>query len=122
MVPVVSVLDFYSNDQSSNLAEIYNFSVKKTKITQKRPGSTLNSTHFRSSTLSTLLQFHTGPISLGSALKKSLAKDPVDPVLAEKHLQAIDRRVGIILIVSQHFSFLSLVNLLDWHKHILHNQ
>jgi hypothetical protein len=54
----------------------------------------------RSSTLSTLLQFHTGPISLGSALKKSLHSDPVDPVLADNHFKAIDRRVGIILLVS----------------------
>ena len=38
---VVSVLAFYSNDLSSNPAEVYNFSVKlhwkRTKINKKRP-------------------------------------------------------------------------------------
>jgi hypothetical protein len=50
--------------------------------------------------LATLLQFVSGPISLGEALKKSLTKDPVDPVLPEKHFKAIDRRIPIILLVS----------------------
>ena len=39
---VVSVLAFYSEDSSSNPAEVYNFSVKlllkRTKINKKRPG------------------------------------------------------------------------------------
>ena len=39
---VVSVLAFYSDDPSSNPAEVYNFSVKlllkSTKINKKRPG------------------------------------------------------------------------------------
>ena len=39
---VVSVLAFYSDDPSSNPAEVYNFSVKlllkRTKINKKRPG------------------------------------------------------------------------------------
>ena len=38
----VSVLAFYSDDPSSNPAEVYNFSVKfllkRTKINKKRPG------------------------------------------------------------------------------------
>ena len=41
---VVSVLAFYSDDPSSNPAEVYNFSVKlllkRTKINKKRPGLT----------------------------------------------------------------------------------
>jgi len=49
--------------------------------------------------LSTLLQFHNSPVSLGEALKKSLKRDPIDPVLADKHFKAIDRRIGIILVV-----------------------
>ena len=39
---VVSMLAFYSDDPSSNPAEVYNFSVKlllkRTKINKKRPG------------------------------------------------------------------------------------
>ena len=39
---MVSVLAFYSDDPSSNPAEVYNFSVKlllkRTKINKKRPG------------------------------------------------------------------------------------
>ena len=39
---VVSVLAFYSDNPSSNPAEVYNFSVKlflkRTKINKKRPG------------------------------------------------------------------------------------
>ena len=42
VVKVVSVLAFYSDDPSSNPAEVYNFSVilllKRTKINKKRPG------------------------------------------------------------------------------------
>ena len=35
---VVSVLPFYSNDPSLNPAEVYNFSVKRTKINKNEAG------------------------------------------------------------------------------------
>lgn len=41
--------------------------------------------------------FQTGPKSLSAAMRESLAKDPVTPVLWEPHLTALDRRVDIIL-------------------------
>ncbi|XP_051171173.1 extracellular serine/threonine protein CG31145 [Leptopilina boulardi] len=49
------------------------------------------------STLTTLLRYHNGPLSLGDALSQSLSKDPVSPVLWDPHYVAVDRRVGIIL-------------------------
>lgn len=51
----------------------------------------------RQSTLATLLRFHNGPTRLSVAMKQSMARDPVAPVLWEPHLTALDRRVGIIL-------------------------
>ncbi|KAI4472488.1 hypothetical protein M0802_016774 [Mischocyttarus mexicanus] len=51
----------------------------------------------RQSTLGTLLKFHNGPVRLSVAMKQSMARDPVAPVLWEPHLTALDRRVGIIL-------------------------
>merc|ERR1712223_1876034 len=52
----------------------------------------------RSSTLETLLKFqNAADLSLGQALKLSLEKDPVTPVLLDIHFEAIDRRVSIIL-------------------------
>lgn len=53
----------------------------------------------RSSTLSTMLKFHNGPVSLGQALKESLSKDPITPVLLDNHFTAVDRRLGLVLNV-----------------------
>ena len=55
----------------------------------------------RSSTLSALLRFHNGPVSLGQALKDSTKSDPVYPILVDSHFRAVDRRVGIILQVKR---------------------
>ncbi|XP_072759050.1 uncharacterized protein [Anoplolepis gracilipes] len=51
----------------------------------------------RQTTLSTLLRFHNGPTRLSVAIRQSMARDPVAPVLWEPHLNALDRRIGIIL-------------------------
>ncbi|XP_046734431.1 extracellular serine/threonine protein CG31145 [Diprion similis] len=51
----------------------------------------------RQSTLSTLLEYHNGPIRLSAAMRKSMSVDPVAPILWEPHFAALDRRVGIIL-------------------------
>lgn len=51
----------------------------------------------RSVTLKKLLQFNNGPVHLSDAMRMSLGKDPVSPVLADAHLKALDRRVTIIL-------------------------
>lgn len=34
---------------------------------------------------------------LSDALRQSMAKDPISPILWEPHFAAVDRRVGIIL-------------------------
>ena len=52
---------------------------------------------FRFSTLKTLLQFNSSPVSLGNALKLSLSHDPLHPVLLDDHFTAVDRRVRIAL-------------------------
>lgn len=51
----------------------------------------------RDTTLETLLRYHNGPVHLSQAMRESLAKDPVAPVLWEPHLEALDRRITIIL-------------------------
>ena len=47
----------------------------------------------RASTVQTLLSFHTGPTPLSSALASVLTSDPISPVLPDKHLLALDRRL-----------------------------
>ena len=51
----------------------------------------------RQSTLDTLISYHKGSPGLGDALRESLKKDALYPVLAEAHYEAIDRRLKIIL-------------------------
>ncbi|XP_045476439.1 extracellular serine/threonine protein CG31145 [Harmonia axyridis] len=51
----------------------------------------------RESTLQKLIRFHNGPIKLSEAMRQSMAKDPLTPILWEPHLVALDRRVEIIL-------------------------
>ncbi|CAH1112297.1 unnamed protein product [Psylliodes chrysocephalus] len=51
----------------------------------------------RQSTLETLLRFHNGPIKLSEAMRQSMSSDPINPILWEPHLVALDRRVEIIL-------------------------
>ncbi|GJQ73676.1 hypothetical protein Trydic_g14014 [Trypoxylus dichotomus] len=42
-------------------------------------------------------RFHNGPVKLSTALRRNMANDPVAPILWEPHLEALDRRVEIIL-------------------------
>ena len=51
----------------------------------------------RYSTLERLVAFHVGPEHLSDAVRKSQSADPLDPILNEAHLTALDRRVKIIL-------------------------
>ncbi|XP_076324987.1 extracellular serine/threonine protein CG31145-like isoform X1 [Tachypleus tridentatus] len=53
----------------------------------------------RQSTLKQMLELYLGPERLSSLMRKSLSKDPVNPVLTEAHLLALDRRLRIILDV-----------------------
>lgn len=51
----------------------------------------------RQSTLRKLLRFHNGSQRLSELMRNSLKKDLANPVLTEQHLQALDRRVRIML-------------------------
>lgn len=42
-------------------------------------------------------RFHNGPQSLSEALHESMACDPLAPILWEPHMQALNRRLGIVL-------------------------
>lgn len=43
------------------------------------------------------IRFHNGAKPLSDVMRESLAKDPIAPVLWEPHLEALDRRIVIIL-------------------------
>lgn len=49
------------------------------------------------STLKTLLKFHRGNEPLSQVLQRSMQNDPIAPILWEPHLNALDRRIAIIL-------------------------
>jgi hypothetical protein len=73
----------------------------------------------RRTTLATLLRFHHGPLRLSSLMRKSLARDPLDPILAAGHFDAMDRRVAITLRVirhclSRHEADQVIVGFADW--------
>ncbi|CAL4116385.1 unnamed protein product, partial [Meganyctiphanes norvegica] len=51
----------------------------------------------RHSTLVSLLKFNSGSKSLSAAMRESMSIDPIAPVLWEPHLEALDRRLAIIL-------------------------
>lgn len=42
-------------------------------------------------------RFHNGPKPLSQLMRESMALDPLQPILWEPHLAALDRRIGIIL-------------------------
>jgi len=59
----------------------------------------------RRTTLATLMRFHHGPHRLSYLMRKSLAGDPLNannPILTAAHLEAMDRRVAIVLRVIRH--------------------
>lgn len=60
--------------------------------------SFLNSfTYQRAVRLPSTLRFHNSAKPLSQAMRESLEKDPIAPVLWEPHLLALDRRIGIVL-------------------------
>lgn len=42
-------------------------------------------------------RYHSGPVKLSEHMRRSMATDPVAPILWEPHFKALDRRVGLIL-------------------------
>ena len=52
---------------------------------------------FRFSTFEKLLNFHRGAMSLSATMRQSLKQDDIDPILTTGHLEALDRRLKIIL-------------------------
>uniref|UniRef100_A0A8D9F1Y7 Extracellular serine/threonine protein CG31145 n=1 Tax=Cacopsylla melanoneura TaxID=428564 RepID=A0A8D9F1Y7_9HEMI len=56
----------------------------------------------RETTLNTLLKFHNGPKKLSQAMVESMSRDPIAPILWQPHLDALDRRVKIILEAIRH--------------------
>ena len=53
----------------------------------------------RLSTLSKLVKLYIGPESLSQVMRASLTTDPLNPILIEPHLDALDRRLSKILHV-----------------------
>lgn len=51
----------------------------------------------RYSTLLKLFHFYQGPVPLSQLMQQSMAADALFPILTDSHLQALDRRVGIVL-------------------------
>lgn len=51
----------------------------------------------RYSTFLRLVKLYLGPEKLSALMRKSMAKDRANPILTEKHLHALDRRVVKIL-------------------------
>jgi len=53
----------------------------------------------RKSTLAVFISYNSGPLHLSTAMRRSMARDPVAPVLLEPHLAALDRRIRLTLEV-----------------------
>ena len=51
----------------------------------------------RLSTLDRLLKLYTDDVTLSEKLRRSLANETVQPLLTDKHLKAVDRRLVIVL-------------------------
>ncbi|XP_055850700.1 extracellular serine/threonine protein CG31145 [Episyrphus balteatus] len=51
----------------------------------------------RTTTLKKLLEFHNGPKHLSDIMRETMSTDPINPILWDPHLVALDRRVAIIL-------------------------
>ncbi|CAM1325016.1 FAM20A (predicted) [Pycnogonum litorale] len=53
--------------------------------------------YIRLSTLKTLVSLHLGPQKLSDKMRNALSDDPAAPVLLHNHLEAMDRRIKVIL-------------------------